>query len=126
MGAGGTYIPDLNQKPRLEEILGNTPYGTFKKFRIKIGEQMFHSKAYSRAAKRNSYTVLYEKETGKDEAYGQIQFYLQHHPPACMQSEFESAAVAVIWKLQIRQKSPFQDIGSDVVASHIQAVSYPR
>lgn len=46
-----------------------------------IGEQVFHSKAYSRAKKRNSYTVVYKEEAGQVEAYGQIQFFLQHRPP---------------------------------------------
>jgi hypothetical protein len=127
LGAATRYIPDLNNKARLQELLGTTPLGTFQKFkRIKIGEQVFHSRAYSRAKKRNSYTVVYEEETGQFEAYGQIQFFLQHRPPTqhYNQSNDEAAAFAVIWKLE-QDGVPFQDVESDIVANHIEAVSYP-
>ena len=118
LGAATRYIPDLNNKARLQELLGTTPLGTFQKFkRIKIGEQVFHSRAYSRAKKRNSYTVVYEEETGQFEAYGQIH---KHYN----QSNDEAAAFAVIWKLE-QDGVPFQDVESDIVANHIEAVSYP-
>ncbi len=119
-------MPDLNEKARLQELLGDTPLGTFQKFkRMRLGKEDFHSKAYSRAKKRNSYTVVYEDVTEKMEAYCQIQYFVQHRPPMhSHQSHHRPAAFAVIWKLKMEQL-PFQDAESDIVASHIQAVSCP-
>lgn len=82
-----------------------------------IGEQVFHSKAYSRAKKRNSYTVVYKEEAGQVEAYGQIHQYNESR---------EAGPFAVVRKLQQEHEGvPFQDVESDIVANHIQAVSYP-
>ena len=67
---------------KMVQVLGTTPFGTVKKFnRIKIGRQVFHSKAYGRVSKRNSYTVLYEKQAKQVDLYGQVQFFLLHQPP---------------------------------------------
>lgn len=46
-----------NVKAKLVKVLGEIPFGTIKGFcRIKIGRQVFHSKAYSRVSLRNSYS----------------------------------------------------------------------
>lgn len=94
---------------------------------MKIGKQVFHSKIYTRAKKRNSYTVVDEEETSYVEAYGQIQYFLQHCPSMQdKQTHDERAPFAVIWKLEKAQDGVlFQDVESDVIANHIQAVSHP-
>ena len=40
-----------------------TPFGTVRKFnRIKIGREVLHGKVYACVSKRNSYTVVYNKQ----------------------------------------------------------------
>lgn len=47
LGAASRCTLALNIKAKLVQSLGMTPFGTVKKFsRIKIGRQVFHSKAY--------------------------------------------------------------------------------
>jgi len=57
MGATSKCALARNVKAKLVEVLGEIPFGTIKGFsRIKIGRQVFHSKAYSRVSLRNSYS----------------------------------------------------------------------
>ena len=96
----------LNIKPKLVQSLGMMPFAMVKKFsRIKIERQVFHSKAYSRVSKRNSFTVVYKEKADQFESYGQIQFFLLHQPPCSHRPLHpcqlcEGTPFAVIWKLE--------------------------
>lgn len=59
--------------------LGHCPstYLTFN--RIKIDDEVFHSRRYKRCRARNSYTIAYLSKSGGLE-YGQVEFYLQLYP----------------------------------------------
>ena len=131
LGAASRCTLALNIKAKLVQSLGMTPFGTVKKFsRIKIGRQVFHSKAYSRVSKQNSFTVVYQEEADQCESYGQIQFFLLHQPPCshrplrpcelCKETPF-----AVIWKLEPEPSVQFADSESEITLKHIQAVKKP-
>jgi len=132
LGAASKCTLAENVKNKLIQVLGLTPFGTVKKFnRIKIGRQVFHSKAYSRVYKRNSYTVVFKESGDQLESYGQIQFYLLHQPP-CSHPPFHTCACckatpfAVIWRLEPEGSVQFADCESDITLNHIQAVKKPR
>ncbi|KAJ8313370.1 hypothetical protein KUTeg_009074 [Tegillarca granosa] len=63
----------------VSEYLGHRPstYLTFN--RIKIDEEVFHSRRYKRCQARNSYTISYLSKSGRVE-YGQVEFYMQLYP----------------------------------------------
>ena len=96
-----------------------------------IGRQVFHSKAYSRVSKRNSYTVAYRERVDQPESFGQIQFFLLHQPPCrhwlsnvcqlCKETPF-----AVICRLEPEQTIQLADCESQITLKHIQAVRKPR
>ena len=72
MGAASKCALASNVKAKLVEVLGEIPFGTVKRFsRIKIGRQVFHSKAYSWVSKRNSYAVAYRERVDQPESFGQ-------------------------------------------------------
>ena len=103
-----------------------------KKFnRVKIGREVFHGKAYARVSKRNSYTVVYNKQPGQVESYGQVQFFLLHEPP-CSHRIVRScqlckpAPFAVIERLEPGASTQFVDPESNITVNHIQAVKKPR
>lgn len=119
----------LNIKAKLVQSLGMTPFGTVKKFsRIKIGRQVFHSKAYSRVSKRNSFTVVYQEEADQFESYGQIQFFLLHQPP-CSHRPSHTPVNSVrehLLKLEPEPSVQFADSESEMTLNNIQAVKKPR
>ena len=108
------------------------PFGTVKKFsRIKIGTQVFHSKAYSQVSKRNGFTVLYKEEADQFESYGQIQFFLLDQPPCSHRPLHpcqlcEGTPFGVIWKLEPEPAVQFADNESEITLNHIQAVKKHR
>ena len=78
---GGTKKKKLSviEMSAVAQFLGHVPhhYVTFN--RIKIRNEIFHSKCYTRVHSRNSYTVAYNKPN-KGRLIGQIAFYLQLFP----------------------------------------------
>ena len=69
LAAASKCILDENVKGKLLQLRGMTPFGTVKKFNsVKIGREVFHGKAYARVSKRNSYTVVYNKQPGQVES----------------------------------------------------------
>lgn len=132
MGAASNCTLAENIKANLVEVLGETPFGTVKKFsRIKIERQVFHSKAYSRVSKRNSYTVAYRERMDQPESFGQIQFFLLHRPPCTHQLPHfcqlcKETPFAVIYRLEPEETVQFADCESEITLNHIQAVKKPR
>ena len=121
-----------NVKAKLIQVLGSTPLGTVKKFtRVKIGKEVFHSKAYSRVSKRNSYTVAYKEKGDQAESFGQVQFFLLHQPP-CVHGPLhvcqlcKEKAFAVIWRLEPERAVQFTDQESAITLNHIQAIKKAR
>ena len=132
LAAASKCILDENVKGKLLQLLGMTPFGTVKKFNsVKIGREVFHGKAYARVSKRNSYTVVYNKQPGQVESYGQVQFFLLHEPP-CSHRIVRScqlckpAPFAVIQRLEPEASIQFVDPESNITVNHIQAVKKPR
>ena len=132
LGAATRCTLSDNVKSKLLWLLGETPFGCVKKFnRIKIGREVLHGKAYARVSKRNSYTVVYNKQPGEVECYGHIQYFLLHQPHCSHRMvgpcQFcNPMPFAVIQRLEPEPSFKFADSESDIVIKHLQAVKKPR
>ena len=132
LGAASKCTLDENVKAKLLQVLGMTPFGTVRKFnRIKIGREVLHGKAYARVSKRNSYTVVYNKQPGQVESYGHVQFFILHQPPCCHRIAHSCqlcvpTPFAVIQRLEREASAQFVDPESDIAVNHIEAVKKPQ
>lgn len=68
--------PTSKLKAVLTKHVGTDLYTLHKFHRLFLNHQVFHSKAYKAATRRNSYTVCFKTEKNED-MYGSIEYYLK-------------------------------------------------
>lgn len=78
------YVVGATNRKRLQQgeidcliaYLGHFPFTYISFNRIRVGNEIFHSKRYKRCSARNSYTIAYRENDGSVE-FGQIDFYMK-------------------------------------------------
>ncbi|XP_070551310.1 uncharacterized protein [Ptychodera flava] len=100
-----------------------------KYVRLRIGATIYHSKAYKRVFKRNSYTVIFKQEDIYQ--YGMIEYFMQVKPQCLCSDPYicdcQSRNFALIEKLQGRDDIDLLDGEHNLRKStfHISVVSPP-
>ena len=114
-------------RAKLLQALGETPFGTVKKFyRIKIGREVVHGKAYAHVSKRNSYIVVYKEEQGEAEYYGQIQYNTIQGPHCCHRVTGSCHFCEPSSFGSPDGSAEFADSKSDIAVYHVHTVKKPR